>query len=86
MAKILGFTVEELLNLTEEGVLGLIYADDRPQFLDRLRRRFEGEKAPSSLDFRAVRKDGSITWLVAFSNWIEYLGEPAVQGQFIEKR
>jgi hypothetical protein len=32
-----------------------------------------------------VRKDGSVVWLTAFSNWIEYLGEPAVQGQFLEK-
>jgi PAS domain S-box-containing protein len=85
MAKMLGYSIEELLNLTEVGVLGLIYIDDRPAFLDRLRRRFQGERAPSSLDFRAVRKDGSVVWLTAFSNWIEYLGEPAVQGQFLEK-
>jgi PAS domain S-box-containing protein len=85
MAKMLGYSIEELLNLTEEGVLGLIYIDDRPAFLDRLTKRFQGERAPSSLDFRAVRKDGSVVWLTAFSNWIEYLGEPAVQGQFLEK-
>ena len=85
MAKILGYSVEELLNLTEEEVIGLIHVDDRPQFLSRLQMRFQGEKALSSLDFRAIRKDGSTVWLIAFSNWIEYLGEPAVQGQFIEK-
>lgn len=81
----LGYSVEELLNLTEGEVLGLIHIDDRPQFMSRLKMRFQGEKALSSLDFRAVRKDGSVVWLIAFSNWIEYLGEPAVQGQFIEK-
>lgn len=85
MAEILGYSVEELLNLTEQGVLSLIHVDDRPQFLERLQKRFQGERAPSSLTFRAIRKDGSVIWLEAFSNWIEYLGKPAVQGQFLQK-
>jgi PAS domain S-box-containing protein len=85
MAKMLGYSIDELLNLTEKGVMGLIHVVDQPEFFNRLKLRFQGEKAPSSLDFRAVRKDGSIVWVTAFSKWIEYLGEPAVQGQFLEK-
>jgi PAS domain S-box-containing protein len=36
------------------------------------------------LEFRAVRKDGSTVWIDAFSNRVEYLGRPAVQGLFLD--
>lgn len=85
IAKMLGYTVEEMLKLNEEGLMSLIHVDDRQLYLSRLQSRFQGRSTPSSLDFRGIRKDGSILWLTAYSKWIEYLGEPAVQGQFLEK-
>jgi PAS domain S-box-containing protein len=84
MASILGYSIEELLSLSPQGVAGLIHADDRTVFFKRLQSRFEGEKAQSSLEFRAVRKDDSVVWLEAFSNRIEYKGQPAVQGFFLD--
>jgi PAS domain S-box-containing protein len=85
MAKLLGYSIAEFLALDEECVKRLIFADDRPVFFERVKMRFSGENTPSSLDFRAVRNDSSVVWLTAFSMWIEYLGEPAIQGLFLEK-
>jgi PAS domain S-box-containing protein len=83
MARILGYSVEELLSLPPQGIIGLIHTAERTVFFNRLQRRFRGEKAELSLEFRAIRKDGSTVWLEGFSSKIEYLGQPAVQGEFL---
>ena len=59
MASILGFSVKELLSLSPEGMSGLIFREDRAVFFGRLQRRAQGKAAEGSLEFRAVRKDGS---------------------------
>ena len=84
MGKILGYSTEELKSLSPEGVAGLIYNEDRTVFFKRLESRVHGEPANSSLEFRAVRKNGSIVWLEAFASRIEYMGQPAVQGMFLD--
>ncbi len=84
MGKILGYSTEELKSLSPEGVAGLIYNEDRTVFFERLESRMHGEPANSSLEFRAVRKNGSIVWLEAFASRIEYMGQPAVQGMFLD--
>ena len=35
-------------------------------------------------EFRGVRKDGSIIWMSAFANRVEYDGQPAIQGMFLD--
>ena len=84
MAKMLGYSIEELMALPPEKIEQLVYSEDRGVFFDRLRGRFIGEKAETSLEFRAVRKDGSTVWLEALSNRVEYLGKLAVQGIFLD--
>ncbi|MGD0645684.1 MAG: PAS domain S-box protein [Candidatus Bathyarchaeia archaeon] len=84
MGKILGYSTEELKSLSPEGVAGLIYNEDRNVFFKRLESRMRGEPANSSLEFRAVRKNGSTVWLEAFANRIEYMGQPAVRGMFLD--
>ncbi|MGD0644618.1 MAG: PAS domain S-box protein [Candidatus Bathyarchaeia archaeon] len=84
MGKMLGYSTEELKSLSPLGVAGLIHDEDKVVFFSRLEKRLHGEAADSSLEFRAVRKNGSIVWLEAFANRIEYMGEPAVQGIFLD--
>ena len=84
MSKILGYSIEELKSLSPLGVAGLIHDEDKPVFFGRLESRLHGELANSSLEFRAVRKNGSIVWLEAFASRIEYMGQPAVQGMFLD--
>ena len=84
MSKILGYSTEELKSLSPLGVAGLIHDGDKAVFFGRLESRLHGEIANSSLEFRAVRKNGSIVWLEAFASRIEYVGQPAVQGMFLD--
>ncbi len=77
-----GYTIEELLSMSPEAITGLIFKEDRAIFFDRLQKRFQGETEKKVLEFRAVRKDGSIMWVEAFSNPIEYEGQRAVLGMF----
>jgi PAS domain S-box-containing protein len=84
MARILGYSVEELLSLSPQGITELIFQEDRPVFFDRMQSRFRGEPAKVSLELRAVRKDNSIVWLEAFSNRIDYEGQSAALGMFLD--
>ena len=84
MARILGYSVEELLSLSPLGIAELIFQEDRAVFFERLQSRFRGEPAEGSLEFRAVRKDKSLVWLEAFSNRIDYEGQSAVLGMFLD--
>lgn len=84
MGNILGYSTEELKSLSPLRVAGLIHDEDKAVFFNRLENRIHGEPADSSLEFRAVQKNGSIIWLEAFANRIEYLGQPAVQGMFLD--
>jgi PAS domain S-box-containing protein len=84
MGNILGYSTVELKSLSPLGVAGLIYDEDKAVFFSRLESRMRGEPSPSSLEFRAVRKNGSIVWLEAFASRIEYMGKPAVQGMFLD--
>jgi PAS domain S-box-containing protein len=84
MSKMLGYVVEELNSLSPKEVLGLVYSEDRDQFSNRFRERLAGIQRESSFDFRAVRKDGSIVWMQASSNRIQYNGQPALQAMFLD--
>jgi PAS domain S-box-containing protein len=48
-----------------------------------MERRLQGEAVESLYEFRAVRKDGSVIWLEALSNRVEYEGQTAVQAIFL---
>ena len=80
----MGYSSQELMSLSPERIIGLVYHEDRAVFFKRLENRFRGEPAESCLEFRAVRKDGSIIWLDALSSRVEYDGQPAVQGMFLD--
>ena len=82
-AKILGYSCQEFLSLSSEEIMGLVYHEDRKVFFSRMENRLQGELPASSLEFRAVRKDGSLVWLETLSNPVEYDGQLAVQGIFL---
>jgi PAS domain S-box-containing protein len=84
MGSILGYSTEELKSLSPLGVAGLIYDEDKAVFFSRLENHIHGEPSDASLEFRAVRKNGSIVWLEAFASRIEYMGQAAVQGMFLD--
>ena len=76
MGKMLGYAAREFMLLSPQEVLALVYSEDRQMFFNRFKDRLMGKERESTYDFRAVKKDGSITWLQASSNRIQYKGEP----------
>ncbi len=83
ITKILGYSIQELILLSPEEIRSLVYHEDRSAYFSRMERRLRGEQAESYYEFRAVRKDGSIVWVEALSNRVEYEGQVAVQGIFL---
>ena len=82
--KILGYSSQELMSLSPEEIMSLMYQEDRAVFFNRMENRLRGEPAESCFEFRAVRKDGSIIWLSSLANRVDYDGQPAVQGMFLD--
>ena len=84
LGKILGYSPEELMSLSPEEIMSLVYHEDRAVFFKRMENRLRGEPAEACFEFRAVRKDGSIIWLSSLANRVDYDGQPAVQGMFLD--
>ena len=84
MGKILGYSTEELTSLSPEEIMSLVYHEDRSVFFKRMENRLRGETAEACFEFRAVRKDCSIIWLSSLANRVDYDGQPAVQGMFLD--
>ena len=84
MGKITGYSPEELVALSPEKMTKLIHPDDRETFFNRFSQRLAGKETESIYEVRGIRKDGSTIWLEACTNLIEYNGQPAVQGVFLD--
>ncbi len=82
--KILGYSSEELTSLSPKEIMSLIYFEDRAVFFKRMENRLQGEHAEACYEFRAIRKDGSIIWLSSLASRVDYEGQPAVQGMFLD--
>jgi PAS domain S-box-containing protein len=84
MGRMLGYAAGEFMSLSPREVLALVYSEDKEAFFNRFRDRLMGKQRESIYDFRAVRKDGSVLWMQASLNRIQYNGEPAVQAMFLD--
>ncbi|MCY3023350.1 MAG: PAS domain S-box protein [Planctomycetota bacterium] len=84
LARILGFSVDELLSLSGKPVEGLIHADDREFFFRNYVERVAGRPAPAGYEFRGIRKNGSVCSLEISARRIEYQGQPAVLATFVD--
>ncbi|MHB8842897.1 MAG: sensor domain-containing diguanylate cyclase [Candidatus Aquicultor sp.] len=73
-AMILGYSGEELVSrpLNE-----FVYPEDRNMVIDSFVRQIKGENNPPIYDFRIIRKDGNIRWVVLNSFMINWKERPA---------
>lgn len=69
-----GYTIKEMVG---EDFRMFIHPDDREMVLERHFQRVKGMDAPVSYSFRALSKDGTITWAEINSVTIEWEGKPA---------
>jgi len=78
-AKIVGYSVDEILAMSPQEGWDLVYPDDKKYLLSIAENRREGKPIPLPYEYRFIRRDGSIRWVQAFSGSIEYEGAYAVQ-------
>jgi PAS domain S-box-containing protein len=83
-AEIIGYSVDELLNLPPHRTLGLVHPDDQEWLLHRLTDHLAREPIPETGEFRVVRKDGTVRWVDYFASIIERDGSPAIQVAFVD--
>ena len=84
LAKMLGYTVEELLSVKLEGWKRILHPEDQTLVLSRYRNRLEEKQVPPRYEFRMLRKDGTVIWVEMFSSRIEYGGKTAIQAAFMD--
>jgi PAS domain S-box-containing protein len=84
MASMLGYSVEELLQLSPEKVLELIHPEDRPKVAANIQARLAGKNPQERYEIRSTRKDGSLVWVELFSKVLQYRDKPAIQFVMID--
>lgn len=62
MLEILGYTYEELLEVTGEKMMNIIYEEDRARVAESIDRQF-AEKKEYEIEYRAVGKDNRLIWV-----------------------
>jgi PAS domain S-box-containing protein len=77
----LGYTQEEYNNLN---FIETIHPDDREDIIKRIKLRYSGNKDHIPYESRVITKDGSIKWIEADSNLINWKGKTALQALFID--
>ncbi|MFP4475852.1 MAG: PAS domain S-box protein [Desulfatibacillaceae bacterium] len=81
--------IRRFLDYSEQELLGadfieFVHPDDRNVVAERAAARQEGREAPSTYEFRLVRRDGTILWVEVHVEYAEYRGRPAVAGSLLD--
>ncbi len=79
LAKITGYSVEELLSMSAKEISEMIHPEDRESVLRKLKNRLQGKKVSTGYTLRGVKKDGTVYWIQHFPVLIQYNQKPATQ-------
>ena len=77
-----GYTVQEVMEM--DSIVPLIAAEDRDRLVEYKKRRLKGGEAPITYEYRAVRKDGSLVWMMNHVAVIDWKGETAIQTAVVD--
>ena len=80
-ADLLGYSREEVL---KKPFLELIHPDDREVVYERAKQRMEGKPFVEPFHYRVMTQDGAVKWVETVGTQIDYQGEPAMLGIFID--
>jgi len=75
---ILGYTIEEIKSMSPDQLAALVHPLDRAFAEGHVVKRLAGEEGALWVEWRMVHKDGSMRWIQACNNAIEYNGQPAL--------
>ncbi len=81
LEEISGYSADELLGTD---IFQLVHTDDRERVREMSARRIREDAVSEYFICRALRKDGSVSWLEIRASRIMYNGLPALLGNFIE--
>jgi PAS domain S-box-containing protein len=84
VADMIGYTIEELLALDPAQLRLTAHPDDAERVAAQWRARRAGLDVPPRVEFRIVRKDGTIRWVETYASLIEYRGEPATHVAYVD--
>jgi PAS domain S-box-containing protein len=84
ICQILGYSADELLSFPPEQILELVYPEDRTALSAWLEARARQQPVSERFEYRIVRSDGAIHWLMSLANPIEYRGAPALLSTSID--
>lgn len=84
LARISGYTADELLSMSSEELRTLVHPQDRTPIWERAWDHLAGKPVSPRLEFRFICKGGLVRWVEVYANQIEYRGKPAVQVAFID--
>ncbi len=84
LAKTLGYSVGELLNLQPSEIQKIVHHEDRATFFQRFRDILVERPTPGYFEARVTRKDGELLWLEFTAGKVTYAGAPAIQAAFVD--
>ncbi|MFX1272968.1 MAG: PAS domain S-box protein, partial [Promethearchaeota archaeon] len=85
MAKISGFTVEELQSLSQEQIEGFIHPEDFESVLEMMSAALSGEPLiDAPLTIRVIRSDGKMVWVEVLGDRIEFQDRIAIQATIVD--
>ncbi|MCW2276984.1 PAS domain-containing hybrid sensor histidine kinase/response regulator [Heliophilum fasciatum] len=79
--QLMGYSANELLNMH---TADLVHPDDRLGLFQSALRWVNGEDGPAVYEFRTVAKNGDIKYLSGYFSPVEYNGEKALLGQYVD--
>jgi len=81
LAEMTGFPVQDIVGKPFES---LIHPDDMPKLLGKMAGLLRGEVGSDEIEFRSIRKDGSIIEVQAYGSSMAFRGRPAIYGTIID--
>jgi len=82
LADLLGYTIEDFQKV--ESWSALVAPEDRARVLGYCKDRANNIPAPTTYEYRGLRKDGTTVWLRNLSTQVVWNGQPAVQATVID--
>jgi two-component system, cell cycle sensor histidine kinase and response regulator CckA len=83
-AEMSGYSIDDLLAFSSNDNASLVHPDDRALLSEYTCNVMERKPVPPNLEYRVLKRDGTVAWLEAFSSVIEYNGKPAIQSAFVD--
>ncbi len=84
MLEIWGYEAGEYFSMGPENLFAGVHPDDREKVVAIATGTLEGQNRTGSVEFRFVRRDGGIRWILGNGSRITYNGQPATQVVFFD--